>query len=810
MATFGEFTVARLGMIASQMALNVTGHNISNINTQGYTRQRLDQYSFITSGSGLYHSKNSASVGSGVMLAGVSQLRDPFLDIRFRKEMSSVGSAGATLNGLDQLESVINDVNKTGITTQIQDLLGKLNDLNDHVGEKEFDSLVRSSAEALCQLLNTSAKNLQTVFENVYNQYKQDVQQADNILKKLQELNEEIRRSDINGDPALELRDQRNMLIDQLSEYMKIDVTYSKENLGAGFSVEKLTIKMVDNKTNKPGATLIDGIYRADLSIKQKVDGNGDPMVDADGKPVLDDLLRLSISELYDSAHQTKVSDTKSQFQLQGLNFGKNAQGGQQTVNITYKDKDGKEHTVPVDFTVAKPADDTPEEVAKARETTLSNLADALNKNTTLKDLFTAKATSNGLVMTSTGTGAQAAAVTKMELVAGNTGITLGDTKSIAAVPANTTTVDEGHGYGALESTRQMLTGAGEFRTDGGDKSIRGIPYYQKSLDALANKFATEMNRINTTRPDGTSFSDPGANGEIAQDQAGNLFTAEGDDPKKPNTVITAGNISISSAWKSGETQVVASVSGNPVQGTMNDNINRLINVFEAGYTFRPSDIVRTNNTAFTTGEPKQDNALAPGTDLTAHITYIDGMNQEHTVEVKFQAGATAEETQTNLAKALQGNADVNKIFTVTDDGTTITFDDKAVVPDGSLCNLVTDISFTDAKGNETDKFSLGDGKIGGIVSGDPIYKGNLEGCYANMEGVLGAHKNTTNTIYETYAAAADGINTSRDSVAGVDLNEEGMNLLQYQKSFAAACRLMTALDEAMDKVINGMGIVGR
>ena len=200
MATFGEFTVARLGMIASQMALNVTGQNISNINTPGYTRQRLDQYSFITSGSGLYHSANSASVGSGVMLSGISQLRDPFLDIRFRKEMSSVGSASAILDGLDQLESVINDVNKSGITTQIQDLLGKLNDLNDHVGEKEFDSLVRSSAEALCQLLNTSAKDLETVFENVYNQYTQNVQEADNILKKIQELNEEIRRSDINGD----------------------------------------------------------------------------------------------------------------------------------------------------------------------------------------------------------------------------------------------------------------------------------------------------------------------------------------------------------------------------------------------------------------------------------------------------------------------------------------------------------------------------------------------------------------------------------------------------------------------------------
>lgn len=808
MATFGEFTVARLGMIASQMALNVTGHNISNINTQGYTRQRLDQYSFITSGSGLYHSKNSASVGSGVMLAGVSQLRDPFLDIRFRKEMSSVGSAGATLNGLDQLESVINDVNKTGITTQIQDLLGKLNDLNDHVGEKEFDSLVRSSAEALCQLLNTSAKNLQTVFENVYNQYKQDVQQADNILKKLQELNEEIRRSDINGDPALELRDQRNMLIDQLSEYMKIDVTYSKENLGAGFSVEKLTIKMVDNKTNKPGATLIDGIYRADLSIKQKVDGNGDPMVDADGKPVLDDLLRLSISELYDSAHQTKVSDTKSQFQLQGLNFGKNAQGGQQTVNITYIE-DGQKKNIDVTFTVPRlGADATPQEIAAARKATLQELEKAI-KGTALGGLFDVKASDSGLVMTSTGTGAQAAAVTEMKLGAGDTGITLGDTKSIAAVPANTTTVDEGQGYGALESTRQMLTGAGEFRTDGKDKSIRGIPYYQKSLDALANKFATEMNRINTTRPDGTSFSDPGANGEIAQDQAGNLFTAEGDDPKNPDTVITAGNISISSAWKSGETQIVASVSGNAEQGTMNDNINRLINVFEAGYTFRPSDIVRTDDATFIAEKPEQSNIQA-GDKLTAHVTYIDGMNQEHTVKVEFEAGATAEETQTKLVQALQGNKDVTDIFEVEDNGEQTKIYDPKLAPDGSLCNLVTDISFTDAKGNKTDAFSLGDGKIGGTVSGDPIYKGNLEGCYANMEGVLGAHMNTTNTIYETYAAAADGINTSRDSVAGVDLNEEGMNLLQYQKSFAAACRLMTALDEAMDKVINGMGIVGR
>ena len=163
------------------------------------------------------------------MLAGVSQLRDPYLDIRFRKEMSSVGSTEATLGGLEQVLSVINDVNKTGITTQIQDLFDRISRLNtEHVGEQEFDTLVRASANSLCQLLNQTATDLQTAFDNERSIYEQNVQKVDGILEKIQELNEQIRRSDINGDSALELRDQRNTLIDELSSYVKIDVTYDK------------------------------------------------------------------------------------------------------------------------------------------------------------------------------------------------------------------------------------------------------------------------------------------------------------------------------------------------------------------------------------------------------------------------------------------------------------------------------------------------------------------------------------------------------------------------------------------------------
>lgn len=813
MATFGEFTVARLGMMASQQALNITGHNIANINTYGYTRQRLDQYSFITNGSGLYHATNSVQVGSGVMMSGVSQLRDPFLDIRFRKEMSSVGAAGATIDGLGQLESVINDVNREGITTQLQDLLKKLQDLSaDRVGEKEFDTLVRSSAEALCQLLNISSKNLETVYENIMTEYKQNVSKADTILEEIQQINEEIRRADINGDPALELRDKRNILVDDLSEFMKIDVTYSDEHVGAGVIVDKMTIKVVDNETNRPGKTLIDGIYRADIKIQEQKDQQGNTMIDPQtGKPMLDPALRLEISELHNSDRTITMSNTSSQFEVHGLNFGQNAQNGKQTVNITYKDNQGIDHTVPLSFDVVAPQGNPPTSAQQtvAREQTLVNLQNEINKHNDLKDIFEAKSNGSAMVISSKKTGAEADTITGMTLQGNATGMTLGATKSNPAVPSNQGVITEGEGYGALESTRRMLVGEGEFRTDGGDVAIRGIPYYQKSLDALANKLATEMNRVNTTRPDGTSFKDA-VQGGVAQPESGNLFTAAGDDPADPQTVITAGNISISSAWKNGTVHVVSSISGNPDQGTKNDNINRFTNIFETALTFRPTDIVRTDNTTYTTGTMTQAPTLQKDTDLKAYVTYIDGMNREHKVPIDFKAGANEQETQNNLFNAINGNTELNGIFTITDDGDTITLDDKQTTQDGKLCNLVTGITFANDKGEPTNEVTLAEGTIGGNVSGGKYYVGKLESNYANMQGVLGAHKSETGKIYETYMSSADEINNSRDSVSGVDLNEEGINLMQYQKSFAAACRVMTALDEAMDKVINGMGIVGR
>ena len=101
-STFAGFTTAQLGMAASQRALDVTGQNIANINTPGYTRQRLDISSLNTQKGDFYNSNSTIKVGFGVEMTGVSQLRDPFLDAQYRSQISKLGTTDAHVAGYEQ------------------------------------------------------------------------------------------------------------------------------------------------------------------------------------------------------------------------------------------------------------------------------------------------------------------------------------------------------------------------------------------------------------------------------------------------------------------------------------------------------------------------------------------------------------------------------------------------------------------------------------------------------------------------------------------------------------------------------------
>lgn len=248
-STFAGFTTARLALRASQKALDVTGQNIANINTKGYTRQRLDLVSLtVGSGTDRYKSQHNVNIGSGVLTSGLSQIRDPFLDIRFRNEIANVGAAEQKQNMLKDLESIFDEVSKQGIQNQLSEINTMLQKLSSEVGNQEFDHMVKASADVLTKMLNQYAHQVEVVKnDQIYNLEQVEVPKLNDILKNIENLNKTIKANHIHGNPALELIDQRNTLIDELASYINIDVSTNREYLTNdknGKFVDTLQIKI--------------------------------------------------------------------------------------------------------------------------------------------------------------------------------------------------------------------------------------------------------------------------------------------------------------------------------------------------------------------------------------------------------------------------------------------------------------------------------------------------------------------------------------------------------------------------------------
>lgn len=270
-STFGTITTVRLGIYAAQKGLDVTGNNITNINTNGYTRQRLDQISLVVSASDKYGSQYKARVGQGPVITGISQLRDPGMDISYRKANSDVGSADQMLAGLEDLAGILDEVGKGDGEQDDGVILNQLNDLRDLInqaltnGIEDYEGSIRASANALCTQFHQYAKALEGLMEDYETQLNEDTTRVNQILTELRDVNLQIRNSDVRGDAALELRDKRNLLLDELSGYMKIDVTYSMVDAGGGYMVEEMSVKLADRAANDP-VYLVKGEYAAQIS----------------------------------------------------------------------------------------------------------------------------------------------------------------------------------------------------------------------------------------------------------------------------------------------------------------------------------------------------------------------------------------------------------------------------------------------------------------------------------------------------------------------------------------------------------------
>lgn len=261
-SSFASFTTARLAIQANQSAMSVIGQNMANAKTPGYTRQRLDQVSINLKGiSSMYGQIPDAHIGSGVMVTGVSQIRDPYLDNRYRMEMGSLGSIDKRVDILDKLGNIFDETGRSALDDQFSDFSSQLSAMMKDSSSNSNDSMVRSSAQTIASMFLQYSKQINDVKTDLETTTERDAIAINNILTEIRELNKSIKSSQVHGNPALELQDDRNLLLDELSTYANIKISYKTDLTSGGAKVEMLSVDMLtDSASGSTVINLIDDI----------------------------------------------------------------------------------------------------------------------------------------------------------------------------------------------------------------------------------------------------------------------------------------------------------------------------------------------------------------------------------------------------------------------------------------------------------------------------------------------------------------------------------------------------------------------
>lgn len=243
-ASFAGFSTALSALQANQKRLDIVGQNLSNMNTVGYTRQQLNTSS-INYRTPVSNYMNGAEVivGFGVHMDGVSQIRDPYLDAQYRSQMYKAGYTDSLQTSLDNLAKIFDESQIDNLRAGFDDIMASLIDMQDgpKVNDAIYESELRAKMKALANMLNTADTKITEAEQQEYMKLSGkntsengSIEIVNDMLMQIGKLNRQIKQNQILGQPSLELMDERNVLLDELSSYIPIEVTYYKDQAHDG------------------------------------------------------------------------------------------------------------------------------------------------------------------------------------------------------------------------------------------------------------------------------------------------------------------------------------------------------------------------------------------------------------------------------------------------------------------------------------------------------------------------------------------------------------------------------------------------
>ncbi len=225
-STFFGLTIAYSGLQAAQTSLTVAGHNISNINTDGYTRQQANTHA----SKALRTYTTYGTLGSGVTVASIDQMRDSYYDVKYRNNQANKGEFETKYSYMSQVEDYLNEFMLEGITTEYNNFFAAVNQLTITPGDASSKNQLINNAKSFADYCNTLCANFRNIQEDANNEIKDTVERINSIAKNIAAVNRQINQIEANFGNANDLRDKRNAMVDELSSLVNIDT--NEEQLG--------------------------------------------------------------------------------------------------------------------------------------------------------------------------------------------------------------------------------------------------------------------------------------------------------------------------------------------------------------------------------------------------------------------------------------------------------------------------------------------------------------------------------------------------------------------------------------------------
>jgi flagellar hook-associated protein 1 FlgK len=244
-STFHGLETAKRSLMTQQAALQTTGHNVANANTAGYSRQVVNMVATKPlEALGMTRSVTVGQLGTGVEFNSITRIRESFLDSQYRNENQNNANWSNQVDILQKLETIVNEPSDSGLNSVLSKFWSSLHDLSENPESITARKLVRETAKALTDAFNQAGNQLDDLRTDLTENIGVKINQMNTAIQTIASLNTQISRTEGFGDNANDLRDQRDLLVDELSRVANVTV---KENTDGDYQVSMGSQVLVNN-----------------------------------------------------------------------------------------------------------------------------------------------------------------------------------------------------------------------------------------------------------------------------------------------------------------------------------------------------------------------------------------------------------------------------------------------------------------------------------------------------------------------------------------------------------------------------------